>query len=399
VSDRGGGKTSQLCGIFATLWFELTRKSKVSDGTRRPESDSKMLSGYEPAREPLSAHTVRGQDVVAVPVYLHRNRSLQFSESDNPWQAVPRWAEFLINCGYTWGDPVLSRRRIGVFSMPCESAAASLVALGAMCRRLTVDGANDVISHYQRIERLATNKDTETYLRHGKYKGRFHLEGKDRDGVIWVRSETAESSRVSSRTRLTRVGVLPLNACDWYFDGEAPVQAAQGAQLPYGDFYAEFTDSCAPIRANFSHSDSGICLAGRAAGESVSRSVSAEIRFQNRGCVADLSQLLTIHNWSLRTISRVTFFNTRTGHLDRNTGLTRLVVADGDAAFLKVIEAAEFRSSNVLGVIHRAIERERLEVIGVKLAELAQWYTTDTVLQNGMPLVPPGITILALQRR
>ena len=43
--------------------------------------------------------------------------------------------------------------------MPCESAAAGLVALGAMRRRLAVDDANDSLAHFQRIERLAGHKE------------------------------------------------------------------------------------------------------------------------------------------------------------------------------------------------------------------------------------------------
>ncbi len=284
--------------------------------------------------------------------------------------------------------------------MPCESAAAGLVALGAMRRRLTVDGASDSVSHYQRIERLATNNAVEPCLRHNKYKGRFRLEGKDRTGLIWVRSETADNSRgFSNRNKLTRIAILPTSACDWHFDGEAPVQAGGGAELPNRDFYEELTDACAPVRSNFSRSDSGICLAGRVAGASVSKTVLSEIRFQNRGDIVDLSRLLTIQHWSPGTISRVAFFNTRTAQLDRNTGLTRLVVTDGDAAFLRVLDTAEFRSSDVLGVVLRTVERERLESVGVKIAELAQWYSPDPDLQNDMPPAPLGITILTLKRR
>jgi len=129
-----------------------------------------------------------------------QERSLHFSEANSPWQVIPQWAEFLIKCGYIWGDTVPSRRRIGVISMPCESAAAGLVALGAMRRRLTVDGANDSISHYQRIGDWQRAMMPRRFLRHHKYKGRFRLENKDRSGLIWVRSETVDNSRISNRT-------------------------------------------------------------------------------------------------------------------------------------------------------------------------------------------------------
>jgi len=340
------------------------------------------------------------RDDVAGIACRSREQALQFSEEDSPWQAVPRWVSFLIKCGYSWGDTVPGSRRVGVISMPCESAAAGLVALGAMCRRLTAEGASDVISHYQRIERLAINDAVEPFLRHKRHKGRFRLEEKDRTGVIWVRSEIANNSRsCSKRTKLTRFGILPSNAYDWHFDGEVPVQAADGAELPNRDFYEQLMDTSAPVQSNFSQSDSGICLAGRVAGESVSKGLFSGIRFQNHGVIVDLSRLLTVQGWSHGTTSRMAFFNTRTGQFDRNTGLTRLVVTDGDAAFLRVLDAAEFRSSDVLGVVLRTVERDRLESLGVKIAELAQWYSPDPEMQNNMSSVPPGITVLTFKRR
>ena len=326
-----------------------------------------------------------------------QERLVQFSESNEPWQAVPRWADFLISFGFNWGDTELNTRRISLISMPCESAAAGLVALGAMRRRFAVNGANDSISHYQRIEQLVAKHGEEIFLRHNNYKGRFLVETKDQKGVIWVRSEAADNTRLSNRNKLTRTIILSANACDWRFDGEAPVQAAQGAELPHRVLYENLVATSATIGSNFSHSDYCICLAGRVAGESVSKNVFAGIRFRNHDDVADLSQLLTIHDWVPRTISRMSFFNTRTAQLDRNTGLTRLVVADGDAAFLRVIDAPEFQSSDVVGVIHRAVERERLEAVGVKISELAQWYAPDN--HNYIPPAPAGITTSTLTRR
>ena len=327
-------------------------------------------------------------------------RSLQFSEAESSWRRIPRWTDFLIKFGYILGDPAWTGRRIWLVSMPCESAAAGLAALGAMCRRLTVDGANDSSSHYQRIERLARN-NIESYLRNNKQKGRFRLEGaKDHQGVIWVRSVTADSSRRFVNQNRRRFGILPSNACDWYFDGEAPVQAIEAAELSHGEFYGKLVVAGAPVvRSNFRRSDSGICLAGRVAGESVSKALYAAIRFQNHGCVVSLPELLTIQHRLPGMISRVTFFNTRTGQLDRNTGLTRLVIADGDAAFLKVLQIAQFKSCDVLGVVHRVVDRERLESVGVKIAELAQWYATDAEMQHSLPPAPSGIAILALKRR
>lgn len=356
------------------------------------------------SQDQLGSHMVIPRDDDAAIVCRSREQSLQFSEADSPWQPIPRWANFLIGCGYACAGPDASSRRIGLISMPCESAAAAVVALGAMLRRLTLTQANDLTSHYQRIDRHATSAAKElvpTFLRSSKYKGRFRLDGKDKDGVIWVRSEAAASSHAFSSYQRLKKGfaILPQSACDWYFDGEGPVQALQGAEPAYAELYQALLEDGAVIKSNLRQSDSSICLAGRVAGGSVSKAIFEAVRFKQGSFSADLSELLTVQDWSPGTISRVSFFNTRTHQLDRNTGLTRLVIADGDAAFLRVLERTEFKSSDVLGVIHRTVDRERLEALGFKIAELQQWYSPELGMQGGMPPPPPGITILLLRRK
>ncbi|MBZ5680234.1 MAG: hypothetical protein LAO24_09030 [Acidobacteriia bacterium] len=304
--------------------------------------------------------------------------------------------EFLIKCGFMWADLESGLRRIAIVSMPCESPAAGLVALGAMRRRLALVDANDSLSHFQRMERLADQRECETFLRHDTFRGRFRLESKDPRGFVWVRG----AHTASARNGPLRTVIFPSHANEWRFDGEAPMQNIQGTGLPYASFYGEMIQGAqAPMQSNLSKSDSGICLAGRVSGESVSKGILDSIRFQIQDQVVALPNLLTIQRWSPGTISRVTFFNTRTGQIDRSTGCTRVVVTDGDGAFLKVIEATEFRDSTIVGVVHRVLERDRLESIGVKIAELAQWYAPDNDLLNQLPQAPGGITISALKRR
>jgi hypothetical protein len=192
--------------------------------------------------------------------------------------------------------------------------------------------------------------------------------------------------------------VLPQSAFDWYFDGEAPVHAHQGAEPPYAELY-EALEGGAVIKSNLRQSDSAICLAGRVAGGSVSKAIFEGVRLKKDSFSADLSELLTVQDWSPGKISRISFFNTRTQQLDRNAGLTRLVIADGDAAFLRVLERTEFKSSDVVGVIQRAVDRERLEALGFKIAELQQWYSPEVGMQGSMPPPPPGIAILLLRRK
>lgn len=213
---------------------------------------------------------------------------MRFSEADAPWQTVPSWAAFLIRCGFVWADG-RDRRRIGIVSMPCESAGAGLVTLGAIRHRLALDDANDSLSHFERIDRLASRRDTETYLRHSSIKGRFRLDGKDLRGV-WARREQTGTADRSSQSGPPRVVILPSNSNQWRFEREAPAETVQGAGLPHGRFYEELIEgAAAPMQPNLTRSDSAICLAGRVAGESVSRSAFCAIRFECQDRVADLA--------------------------------------------------------------------------------------------------------------
>jgi hypothetical protein len=70
-----------------------------------------------------------------------------------------------------------------------------------------------------------------------------------------------------------------------------------------------------------------------------------------------------------------------------------------DASFLKVLTHAEFQRSDVIGVIHRTIDRDSLELVGNRIIGLRQWYVEDTEALGKMPTEPPGIEWLVLNRR
>ncbi len=325
--------------------------------------------------------------------------SMRFSESEAPWQAVPSWADYLIKAGFAWGERG-TIRRIGIISMPCESAGAGLVTLGAIRLRLTLADANDALTHFERIERLAARQDSETVLRHQTLKGRFRLIGRDQGGLVWARLEQRAGVDNSTHNGPPRIAIHAGNAGEWRLEKEAPAEIVHGAGLPFRAFYESLIEGVAvPLESNLARSDSAICLAGRVAGESVSRAAFSAVRFECQQSIANLADLLTVHRWSPETVSRLTFFNSRTRQLDRNTGLTNLVVADGDAAFLRAVESPQFEQSDVVGVIHRAVERDRLEAVGTKLADLAQWYETATETLGRISPPPTGITVSVLQRR
>ncbi|MBI4695350.1 MAG: hypothetical protein HY749_15135 [Gammaproteobacteria bacterium] len=324
---------------------------------------------------------------------------MQFSEARLPWEPIPSWVRFLIRCGSAFAQGS-AKRRIGIISMPCESAGAGLLALGALRFRLTLADANDALTHFERIQRLASKRDCGIYLRHKKNRGRFLLEGRDENGIVWVRQEKPSRGKDDTKAGPVRIAVLENKAGEWRLEHEPPIETVRGTELRHREIYEEIAaDANSPLLINLTRSDSAICLAGHVSGQSTSREKFANVRFRRNECVVDLSELLTVHAWSPATVSRIAFYNSRIRQLDRDTGFTSLLVADGHAAFLQALEFPRFKDTDVVGVIHRNIDRDSLESIGTKLAGLAQWYAADQPALDCLQPIPTGITVAVINRR
>lgn len=325
---------------------------------------------------------------------------MQFSEAKGPWRKIPAWANYLIRIGNRWIENESGRRRIAIISMPCDSAGAGLVTLGAMRRRLGMKDANDLGCHFQRIRSLAIHGDIQTKLfnraLNGRRRGPYIL-----DGVVDLEN-CSDMVWAKLLSRYERITISPEKAFNWQFEGESPVSVTQGAKLPYEYIYKNLVDGDQSIfPENLIQSDSYICLAGRVAGEIETRDILRKICFQTENnSEASLDKLLSIQKWSLgTTISRIKFYNSRNGKIDNSPTLPSIVIVDGDTAFLKVEADDRFRESDIIAVIHRIIERDRLEAIGEKLESLSQWYIADNSLIDNHSTVPPGISISILKRR
>jgi len=316
---------------------------------------------------------------------------MEFSEADNAWRTVPEWVTFLIELGYRWMATHDASRRLALISLPTDSAAAGLLTLGLMRKCMELDDANDVGAHHQRLVELARTRPTDVVLRHLKRPGRFVFDGFNANGDPMVR-------KLKDRNR-QRVNIHRSTAMNWRLDDEAPVAIIEGQQVPNAQFYKQLIAEGGEIRAaNLSESHSNVCLAGRATGEAPTKCWMTDIRFRDNGYEVDLSQLLTVQNWTPGTISRVRFYNARTETFDRESGTPQVVVADGDKSFLKILSTKEFEDCDVIGVMHRTMEREKLEAVGTKLASLRQWYRPDDSLLASLSDIPRGITTSVLRR-
>jgi hypothetical protein len=228
-------------------------------------------------------------------------------------------------------------------------------------------------------------------LRRRNHPGRYVLDGKDDAGVMWA--------KLDSPTKRVRFTISRRTANEWHVDGEAPVETSAGSPIPYTQHYGGLVEGGGVIvSSNLVRSDSHVCLAGRIAGESETRSTLAAVRMTANGCVADLAELLTVHGWTPGSVSRVSFFNARTGRIDRATRPPAFLVADGESSLLRVLERVEFEQSDVVGVVHRAVDRATAEELGSKLAALGQWYTRDREGIADLPRPPRGVEVSILKR-
>jgi hypothetical protein len=186
---------------------------------------------------------------------------------------------------------------------------------------------------------------------------------------------------------------------DWHIEGEPPVQWVKPDGELVESLYRQLVPNAPFHVENLRKTYSGLCLAGRIGGGNATREVCASLSIRHGSVEQKLDELLTIHNWSSVNVSRITFFNNRTAEFDRIVASPNLVVADGDASFLNVLDHARFRTGDVIGVIHRIMARDRLEAVGNKLASLRQWYVPDEEMLSALPSVPRGASISILRRR
>lgn len=305
---------------------------------------------------------------------------LEYAEDETSWRTIPNWVQFMIRLGAVWSAGPKGRRRIALLTTPCDSSAAGLICLGAMCRRLSLADANDQAAHFTRIESLVRERNENVVLRQEGRRGRFVADVAQEPGMVWVRE-------LGSR-RSTRQTITLRTAGNWTVDGEPPVRIQDRLALSEVSLYGGISGlmNLEVLERNLSLSDSAVCLGGRSLGQAATREMLKGTRFRLRGAESDLAKLLSVHQWSPGTVSRVSYFNSRTRELDRQTRKPDFVVTEGDTAFLRAFEQEEFRNSDILAVVPRTLDRDALEAVGSKLASLSQWYQREE-----FPEVPAGM--------
>lgn len=338
---------------------------------------------------------------------------MEFSESNGPWGSIPPWANFFIQMGREWPQVQAGGRRVALISTPCDSAAAGLIVFGALIRDLETHSANDIDAHYDSLLRYARQ-----YLescgpcdlaRCNPQEKRCGYSEKV-NGRVKQSVNAHRSATISSETNLARRELVwkegnatsrptPRGALRWHIDGHPPTQIRDNSGAIPDKIYAHSVSGAEIQPDNLMRSYSGLCLAGRTAGESQSREICSLLKLRLGDSTAGLDDLLTIFDWTACDVSRVTYYNPRTDKLDRESDSTSLVVADGGDCFLKICGSERFQQSDIIGVAHRNAEREKLEALGDKITNLKQWLMPDEDALMGLPAVPMGVSLTILKRR
>lgn len=312
-----------------------------------------------------------------------------FSDDGEQWGPVPPWAQWFLQLGYGWRRES-AHRQICIVSSPCDSPAAALTALGLMRRRLEVPDAGDLASHLARLRKLYTTAKARTVLRRVNNKKRFCFASADADGTLWA--------YVAGRMD-QRIQIVEEFAYDWHVDGEPPLQLTRAVPMAEHPVLRALFDGSTPVlKENLSRTDSAVCLAGRAAGESQTQNLLSAVRFRSDSESTSLGSLLTIHGWHEGRVSRVSYFNSRTRELDRSARLPLTVSADGATAFARVHADSRFADADLIAVVPRTSDPDQLESLAQQMASLTQWYTPQEFSPDLADGIPAGLTALLLRK-
>jgi hypothetical protein len=220
-----------------------------------------------------------------------------FSEAGLDWRPISRWAEFLIQLGYRWPIATPGQRRIALVSMPCDSAAAGLIALGALIRDLRNNTATNVGGHYDALLRYARQYIKSCRNCDMRCKPELKRCGYSSEATGLVRDKNKKLYRISESTdfehrRLVVAiergtwAVWPKRATDLQIDGQPRPRLISAAGVLPAHAYTAIINGAVIYPDNLRESHSGLCLAGRVAGEIASQKAFASVRFRFANIVA-----------------------------------------------------------------------------------------------------------------
>lgn len=340
---------------------------------------------------------------------MELNSQVMFSEGGSPQRNMPEWVQGMLRIGLDWPAGAGGPRRIGIVSMPCDSAAFGLIALGIMIRDLGRVEATDIHLHHQRVVDYARR-----YV--AQQSSSEEIPNSQRlSGILkWVPKEPSKKPTKYQVVGLTggpdyRVKVRQLQAKS-KLNGSEPATvefsihktqrlAIEGASIPEvriadlgisSEGYQALVSGLHIEHSNLRQSYTGLCIAGRVEGERATRSILEQVAFHLNDGRHGVDELLQVEGWTDGVVGRVRFVNMRGVKEElRIDNAPDVIVVDGLKAFTRVITNPELRSSDVVMVYHRAVDRELLEELGSHLDNLQKYMTHND--KGELPVLPQPI--------
>lgn len=327
-------------------------------------------------------------------------------DAGQTWREMPPWVRYFLDLGYLWPRRVSGPgRTIRIISTPIKTPAAGLIALGAVARDLTDSSANDKERHYDSLlsyalQYLHACKTCKMRCRPDLRKCGYTRES---TGVLRhkdkPRSKLYVSSKTDFSTKVLRLSTKPdgtgalvtVEEAEWthnyYEDEGVPLMIGRSlGSMPAETILRLFptADICAK---NLTVAYSSLCLAGGAAGQTALQGELASFYFDAKERKT-LSSLLPINGWDdgATELSRLVYFNTRgRGAFGQPINNPNLVIADGMDAFASVLSEKKLKGADVIALVSRVHERDKMEEFGALVEGQSQWYDREELGASGVP--------------
>lgn len=337
------------------------------------------------------------------------------------WQKMPGWVNFFLELGRNWPRKVSGpTRKIRIISTPTKSPAAGLIALGAFTTDLSNPAANDKSRHYDTL--LGYARQFLTNCRNCKHRCNPDLVRcgyiSESTGVLRNVNELRKKYYIHPETNLQQKDLRlysehngkvvkigfdnplhnPEGTYKYYIEGAAPLSLGGSTNRFDSSPINEIFCNQSFINENLTTSYSALCYAGIASGEIATQSELARFIFKT-SIKKSLAELLPIYGWNNGNmkLSRVIYYNSRgNGSFSQPVNNPNLVIADGTDALNSVLsQHKKLGDADVIAVVSRIIERNKMEEFSDKLDSLSQWYEKIDISDQ----CPPGCYQVEFRKR
>lgn len=341
---------------------------------------------------------------------------MHYFEVDALHEAVPAWAVAALGLGYRWHQSS-SSRRIGLLSMPCNSEAAGLIALGALRGDLERKTANNLDTHFELLlqacqARVTTQMRPKDFSEEQSWdvrnavddtRWRFVSYNDHLDAIVLENASHRpvvkhKGKNVPNPNGACSRYIMRANAVDWHLRDCPLPQLSTDAEALELSGYSDLPGCPGLVlEENLRRSYDGLVLVGQGfARDSTYMRQFYEAGFEFADRRYPLGDLLTLHHSERKYIRRLRFLNER-GHQENAVHAPRLVVADGISALLHAENL--FPNSDIIGVCNRDAPVEAILHLKDRLSEFNRYYADmepSHILSGEMPA---GMLLRVLQRR